>query len=197
MNAMYGSRATRLLLKRARLLKSRRKQNAIPKPAKLQNLGSASLRTMKSGFMLGMLLSMPLLLEFTFADGSRDTTSVPGRLRTIEKTYSHAAPPKGAALNPKNEILDINLSDNVLPRRRTLQIDWPKNDYYREDAYTIRHRPFAWYNDVDGARLATISPGATKAGAAARLSACTTERRANGSISPPRTSVPRPSLANG
>jgi hypothetical protein len=98
-------------------------------------------------------LTMPLLLEFTFADGSRDTTSVPGRLRTIEKTYSHAAPPKGAALNPENEILDINLPDNMLPRRRALQVDWPKNDYYPEDAYPIRHRPFAWYNDVDGARL--------------------------------------------
>jgi hypothetical protein len=98
-------------------------------------------------------MTMPLVLEFTFADGSRDTTRIPGRLRTIEETYNHAKKPKKAALNPKNEILDINLSDNVLPRRYAFRIDWPKNDYYPEDAYQIRHHPFVWYNDVDGARL--------------------------------------------
>jgi hypothetical protein len=109
-------------------------------------------------------LTMPLLLEFEFADGSRDTTSISGRLRTIEETYNHSKKPKRAALNPKNEILDINLSDNAMPRRRALQIDWPKNDYYPEDAYPVRHRPFAWYNDVDEARLGYHLAGGDRIG---------------------------------
>jgi hypothetical protein len=49
--------------------------------------------------------------------------------------------------------MDRNLSDNVLPRRKDLQIDWPNNDYYPEDAYQIRHRPAVWYNDIDGAKV--------------------------------------------
>lgn len=98
-------------------------------------------------------LTMPLQLRFTFSDGSVDTLSVPGRLRTIETTVSHARKPRKAALNPANEILDVNMADNFLPRRYSLQVDWPRNDYYPEDSYQIRHFPFAWYNDTDGARL--------------------------------------------
>jgi hypothetical protein len=98
-------------------------------------------------------LAMPLLLRFTFVDGSQDTVSVSGRLRTIEQTFNHSKMPKGAELNPGNEILDIDMTNNFLPRRHELQIDWPRNGYRPEDATQIRHRPFAWYNDVDGARL--------------------------------------------
>jgi hypothetical protein len=98
-------------------------------------------------------LAMPLLLRFTFVDGSQDTASVSGRLRTIEQTFSHAKKPKKAELNPDNEILDIDMTNNFLPRRRDFQIDWPRNGYRPEDATQIRHRPFAWYNDVDEARL--------------------------------------------
>jgi hypothetical protein len=98
-------------------------------------------------------LTMPLLLRFSFADGSQDTVSIPGRLRTIEQTFEHAKKPKRAALNPENEILDVDMTNNFSPRRHSLQIDWPRNDYRPEYATGIRHRPFAWYNDVDGARL--------------------------------------------
>jgi hypothetical protein len=98
-------------------------------------------------------LTMPLLLRFTFVDGSQDTVSVSGRLRTIEQTFSHAKKPKGAELNPGNEILDIDMTNNFLPTRTDFQIDWPRNDYRPEDATQIRHRPFAWYNDIDEARL--------------------------------------------
>lgn len=98
-------------------------------------------------------LTMPLLLRITFVDGSQDTVSVSGRLRTIEQTFSHPKKPRGAELNPENEILDIDMTNNFLPTRHEFQIDWPRNDYRPEDAIQIRHRPFAWYNDVDGARL--------------------------------------------
>jgi len=105
-------------------------------------------------------ITIPLLADFTFRDGSRDTASVAtGRLRTIEQTFTHAKEPKSVALNPKNEILDVDLRDNCLPRRFALQIDWPKNNYYPEDAYQIRHHPFAWYNDVDGARAGYVLHG--------------------------------------
>lgn len=104
-------------------------------------------------------ITMPLLLEFTFEDGTRDTTSVSGRLRTIEQTFAHARKPRRVALNPDNEIVDINLSDNFLPRRYNLQIDWPNNDYYPEHAYQIRHRPFLWYNDIDGVRAGYVLQG--------------------------------------
>jgi hypothetical protein len=98
-------------------------------------------------------LAMPLRLRFTFTDGSQDTVSVPGRLRTIEQTFPHPKKLERAALNPDNEILDVDMTNNFLPHRYALQVDWPRNDYSPEDAIQIRHRPFAWYNDVDGARL--------------------------------------------
>jgi hypothetical protein len=104
-------------------------------------------------------LTMPLLIRFAFADGKTDTVSVSGRLRTIEKTFPLPKKPRSVAVNPDNEILDINLTDNSLPRRYSLQIDWPRNDYYPEDSYQIRHHPFAWYNDVDGARLGYVLKG--------------------------------------
>lgn len=105
-------------------------------------------------------ITIPLLLEFTFEDGTKDTTSVAvGKLRTIEKTYAHAKKPRRVALNPENRILDVNLSDNFLPRRYSLQIDWPNNRYYPEYAYQIRHHPFVWYNDVDGVRAGYVLDG--------------------------------------
>ncbi len=96
---------------------------------------------------------MPLTLEITFRDGSKQTTRIKGRLRTIKKTYAFPERPKKAALNPENETLDINMSDNFIPRRKSLQIDWPNNNYRPEDSYQIRHHPFLWYNDIDGPRV--------------------------------------------
>jgi hypothetical protein len=96
---------------------------------------------------------MPLSLEFTFEDGAVHRERIDGRLRTIKQTYQFPAKPKKSALNPNNEIIDINMTDNVLPRRWDLQIDWPNNFYYPEDAYVIRHRPAVWYNDIDGLKV--------------------------------------------
>ncbi len=103
-------------------------------------------------FRLGEVV-LPLNLKITFRDGTTQTTRIEGRLRTIKKTYSFPSKPKKAALNPENEILDINMADNFLPRRYSLQIDWPNNRYYPEDSYQIRHHPYVWYNDVDGPRV--------------------------------------------
>ncbi|MEJ2721579.1 MAG: hypothetical protein P8181_10650, partial [bacterium] len=61
--------------------------------------------------------------------------------------------------NPNNEIMDINMSDNFIPRRTSLQIDWPNNDYYPESAYQIRWHPYVWYNDVDHLRIGLSTKG--------------------------------------
>ncbi|UCH83882.1 MAG: M1 family metallopeptidase [Candidatus Latescibacterota bacterium] len=104
-------------------------------------------------------ITMPLQLELTFRDGSKQTIEIPGRLRTIEKTFNFPEKPKRAALNPKNEILDVHMADNFIPRRNSLQIDWPNNHYYPEHAYQIRWHPFVWYNDVDEYRVGLSTKG--------------------------------------
>lgn len=96
---------------------------------------------------------MPLELELTFDDGTIHKTRVDGRLRTIVQTFEFPRKVKKAALNPNNEIIDNNMTDNYIPKRRDLQIDWPNNNYYPEGAYQIRHRPSVWYNDIDGVRV--------------------------------------------
>ena len=96
---------------------------------------------------------MPLEVIFTFDDGSTQTARISGRLRTIKHTYSFPEKPKSAVINPDNEIMDINLADNFIPRRWAWPVDWPNNYYYAEDAYSTRHRPGAWYNDVDELRI--------------------------------------------
>jgi hypothetical protein len=102
---------------------------------------------------------MPLLLEVTLEDGGKESFRIDGRLRTIEKSFDLPQKPKRFALNPDNEIMDINLSDNFLPRQRDLQFDWPRNHYYPENAYQIRYRPGFWYNDVDGLKAGLLLRG--------------------------------------
>jgi hypothetical protein len=98
-------------------------------------------------------MTMPLELVFSFEDGTVQRVRLEGRLRTIIKTFDFPEKPKSVALNPDNEIMDINLSNNFSPRRRDLQLDWPNNYYHPEDAYEIRYRPEIWYNDIDGAKV--------------------------------------------
>jgi aminopeptidase N len=98
-------------------------------------------------------MRMPLKLVITFEDGTTKTISIDGQLRSIERTLEFPVKPKSAALNPDNEIFDINMQNNHLPRRRSYQFDWPNNHYYPENAYQLRYYPMAWYNDVDQARL--------------------------------------------
>ncbi len=98
-------------------------------------------------------LFLPLDIEFEMPDGNRITRRVDGRPRWIRKTFRLPAPPKRTTVGPGNTIMDIDFADNTLPRRRRFLVDWPGNNYYPEDAYTLRHRPAAWYNDVDGAKL--------------------------------------------
>jgi hypothetical protein len=102
---------------------------------------------------------MPLRLEVTLEDGSKETFRIDGRLRSIQQSYDLTQKPKRFALNPDNEIMDINLSDNFLPRQRDLQFDWPRNYYYPESAYQIRYRPGFWYNDVDGFKAGLLLRG--------------------------------------
>lgn len=96
---------------------------------------------------------MPLEVEFEFKNRPVEKRRLDGRLRTIEEVFKFEEKPTRAAINPKNEIMDMNLADNFSHGRTRLQFDWPNNDFYPEDAYVIRYYPAAWYNDIDGARV--------------------------------------------
>lgn len=98
-------------------------------------------------------LYCPIEVHYTLPDGTVRTQRVDARDRTIRARMQLPAEPVRVAINPDNEIIDRNLSNNLLPRRKDFQIDWPNNDYYPEDAYQVRHRPALWYNDIDGAKI--------------------------------------------
>ncbi len=98
-------------------------------------------------------LYCPIEVDYTMHDGSVHKERVDARDRTIRKTVHLPSKPVRVEINPDNEIMDRDMSNNVQPRRYALQIDWPNNAYYPEDAYQIRHRPAIWYNDVDGAKV--------------------------------------------
>jgi hypothetical protein len=98
-------------------------------------------------------LYCPIEAHFTLPDGSVVRERMDARDRTITRRVHLAAAPARVAINPDNEIMDVNLSNNFQPRKRDFQIDWPNNSYHPEDAYQIRHRPAVWYNDVDGAKV--------------------------------------------
>jgi hypothetical protein len=98
-------------------------------------------------------LYCPIQVNYTLPDGSVRSERLDARDRTMRSRMKLPAEPVRVEINPNNEIMDRNLSDNVLPRRKDLQFDWPNNNYYPEDAYQIRHRPAIWYNDVDGAKV--------------------------------------------
>ncbi|HEX6791147.1 MAG TPA: M1 family metallopeptidase [Candidatus Krumholzibacteria bacterium] len=98
-------------------------------------------------------LYCPIEVHFTLPDGSVVKHRMDARDRSMVAKLHLPAKPVRTAVNPDNEIMDVNLSDNVLPRKKDFLIDWPNNNYFAEDAYTIRHRPAIWYNDVDGAKV--------------------------------------------
>ncbi len=98
-------------------------------------------------------LYCPIQVDYTLPDGTVRSQRLDARDRTLRSSIQLPAEPVRVEINPDNEIMDRNLSDNVLPRRTDLQFDWPNNYYYPEDAYQIRHRPAIWYNDVDGAKV--------------------------------------------
>jgi hypothetical protein len=104
-------------------------------------------------------LFIPIDLVFELEDGDTLTYRVDSRLRTIMETYHLPSKPKRTAINPYNEILDVNLRDNFEPRRRDIQIDWPNNNYAPEWGYQFRHRPGAWYNNVDGLKAGYMVRG--------------------------------------
>jgi hypothetical protein len=98
-------------------------------------------------------LYCPIDVVFEMPDGSTHTERVDARDRTVRARVQTPHKPVRATINPNNEIMDRDMSNNVLPRKTDLQIDWPNNDYYPEDAYQIRYRPAIWYNDFDGAKV--------------------------------------------
>jgi hypothetical protein len=105
-------------------------------------------------------LFAPIEIVFELENGEVRTFRVPGRLRTITQTFELPDRPKRTAVNPRNEILDVDLADNFKPKQRDFQIDWPNNNYYPEWGYQFRHRPGAWYNDVDGLKAGYVLRGA-------------------------------------
>ncbi len=98
-------------------------------------------------------LYLPIEVHFTMPDGSVEKKRFDARDRELRERVKLPAIPTQVDINPDNEIMDIDRSNNVHPKRRDFQIDWPNNFYYPEDAYQIRHRPAIWYNDVDGAKV--------------------------------------------
>jgi hypothetical protein len=104
-------------------------------------------------------LYIPFDLIFQFENGDTVTHRIDSRLRTIKESFRLPSKPKRTAINPFNEILDVNLRDNFSPRQRDIQIDWPNNDYYPEWGYQFRHRLGAWYNDVDGLKAGYVVRG--------------------------------------
>ncbi len=98
-------------------------------------------------------LYCPISVHFTLPDKSVRKVRLEARDRTQRRQVSLPARPVRVAINPDNEIMDRDLSNNFQPRKTDFQFDWPNNDYYPEDAYQIRHRPALWYNDVDGAKV--------------------------------------------
>jgi hypothetical protein len=104
-------------------------------------------------------LFIPIDLVFELETGEVRTFRIDSKLRTIKETYRLPAKPKRTAINPHNEIMDLNLRNNFQPRQRDLQIDWPNNSYYPEWGYQIRHRPGAWYNNVDGLKAGYLLLG--------------------------------------
>jgi hypothetical protein len=104
-------------------------------------------------------LFIPIDLVFELETGDTLMYRIDSRLRAIEETYHLPSKPKRTAINPYNEILDVNLRDNFQPRQRDFQVDWPNNDYAPEWGYQFRHRPGAWYNDVDGLKAGYMARG--------------------------------------
>jgi len=98
-------------------------------------------------------LYCPIDVVFELENGTSVTKRFDARDRSMRHRVSLPAKPRRATINPDNEIFDVDMTNNVSPRKRDLQFDWPNNAYYPEDAYQIRWRPGAWYNDVDGAKL--------------------------------------------
>lgn len=102
---------------------------------------------------------MPITLHFTLEDGSVEKRRIDGRLRTIKESFRLPGKPKHTAINPDNEIADIDLADNDSSRLPDLQVDWPNYNHYPEHAYQLRYRPGAWYNDVDGLKAGLLLRG--------------------------------------
>ncbi|HET6350138.1 MAG TPA: M1 family aminopeptidase [Candidatus Krumholzibacteria bacterium] len=98
-------------------------------------------------------LYCPIEVQFTMPDGSVVRHRMDARNRSLVAKVHLPAAPVRTAINADNEIMDVNMTNNFLPRKKDFQIDWPNNTYFTEDAYTIRHRPAVWYNDVDGAKV--------------------------------------------
>ena len=98
-------------------------------------------------------LYCPIEVVFTLPDGSVEKKRFDARDREIRERVKLPAKPVRVDINPDNEIMDIDRSNNVRPAQRDFQIDWPNNFYYPEDAYQIRHRPAIWYNNVDQAKV--------------------------------------------
>ncbi|HXV14356.1 MAG TPA: hypothetical protein VEC56_09145, partial [Candidatus Krumholzibacteria bacterium] len=98
-------------------------------------------------------LYLPIEVHFTLPDGRVEKKRFDARDREFRERVKLPAVPVKVDINPDNEIMDIDRSNNVYPKQRDFQIDWPNNFYYPEDAYQIRHRPAIWYNDIDQAKV--------------------------------------------
>jgi hypothetical protein len=97
-------------------------------------------------------LIMPLTLAFRLENGSTEPKRIDGKYRVIEESFIFGSKPKSVAINPNNEILDIQFKDNFSPRRRSFAIDNVLDGYRPPDAYQFRLLPIGYYNDIDGGK---------------------------------------------
>lgn len=107
----------------------------------------AEVRVKRRGEMI-----MPIELVFGLEGGGSRAERIDGVSRVIETTFRFDARPTSAAINPQNEILDIYLLDNRIPRRYDLGLQHSFRPAWPHDAYKILALPVGYYNDVDGGK---------------------------------------------
>ncbi len=70
-------------------------------------------------------LVMPVIIEWTFKDGSKETERLPAEIwrtneQTVTKVFVKEKEVRAVVLDPQNETADINTSDNVFPKVETI-----------------------------------------------------------------------------
>lgn len=98
---------------------------------------------------------MPVEVEARFEDGSTARRRLDGVLEREPLAFESSARPVAITLDPGNEILDWNRTNNVWPRRRAFAVgsDWPGHRPEGRDQVFLRGRPSFAYNSVDHLRL--------------------------------------------
>ncbi len=96
--------------------------------------------------------TLPVEVEVTTRSGVKQTQRWDGFDRMGKVTFLTQDKPVRTVLDPDDKILDL-FPPNNRPLKLRLLFDYPGMSYSPRDAYLLRWRPSAWYNDVDGIRI--------------------------------------------